>query len=322
MTALPWTEDPLITAADGSPLPVRLSLLRRILTYAPYPVRRVAQSATRRLGLGRLPAMRTRYCDGRTFLLPAGDVVYANVFVDGTYEPTESRVVASVLRPGDFAIDVGANHGWYSLLMASVVGPTGRVWAIEPVARTREALATNLSLNSHLRVEVFPMALGESVGKAEIHSFAGLPHAHASTSTLGRTDESTETVEQRTLDDLLDQEESLTPTFVKADVEGAELDVLRGAHRTIRLERPPIWMLEVNRFTSDAFSFRPEELLDYFVLASPHHRAYRIGRGSVEPELHPRSAPHGATWLVVPSCYEERLGPLRSLLGRLPKPAR
>ena len=81
----------------------------------------------------------------------------------------------ALLRRGDFAIDVGANLGWYSILMSASVRPNGAVWAFEPVADTRELLeAKILALYADCLVEVRAAALGSAAGTIEVHTFRGL----------------------------------------------------------------------------------------------------------------------------------------------------
>jgi len=208
--------------------------------------------------------------------------------------------VRALVRPGDLVVDVGANLGWFSLVMAEAVGPGGEVWAVEPTPPILRALKRNLALNESLNVRVFELALGDAAGTAEIHIFSGLPHGHASVSTLDRTDYNTHEVERRTLDDLLD---GRVPAFVKIDVEGSELAVLRGASATIAAECPPMWMIEVNYETSAAFGFQPADLLALFRGA----HVLRITEGGLEPERQPAAAPNGSNWVVVPHCHHDRI---------------
>jgi FkbM family methyltransferase len=251
--------------------------------------------------------MVARYADGRRFRVPENDLMYSQVFIYGAYEPPESAMIAGLLRPGDFAIDVGANHGWFALLMGARVGPSGRVWAFEPVPPMLDELRANLELNSGLPVDVKPLALGEERGEVKLHLFSGLVHGHASTSTLGRDDYVEYAAELHRLDDLVAGEEA--PALVKVDVEGAELGVLRGALPLLEADDPPIWMLEVNDETSRAFGYRPHELLEPFE-ATGHYATYRVGDGGLEPERQPDAAPHGTTWLCVPDARAERVSAL------------
>jgi FkbM family methyltransferase len=256
----------------------------------------------------RLPEMIARYPDGRRFRVPAGDEMYAQVFWYGAYEPLESAMVAALLRPGDFAVDIGANHGWFSVLMANAVGSHGCVWAIEPMPPMLRELEANLRLNPELRVETHPIALAERDGQTVIHLFSGLVHGHASISTLGRDDFVEFEAEQRTLDGLL-REHASSPALVKIDVEGAERAVLAGSAETLRAATPPIWMLEVNTATAAAFGYQPAELLVPFTEAGGYE-LFRIAPEGLVAEEDPAAAPHGAAWLSVPRARRERIFPL------------
>jgi FkbM family methyltransferase len=77
------------------------------------------------------------------------------------FDPLERRLLAAHLRPGDLAVDIGANIGAYTLFMAGLVGPGGRVLAVEPQAAVLARLRENLALNPELTVTVAPVALGD-----------------------------------------------------------------------------------------------------------------------------------------------------------------
>lgn len=280
-----------------------LRALRAVFAKGPAPARGLLEYAAPRLIAPRLPDFVSRYPDGRAFFLPRDPGPYAQIFTRGEFEPAESAAVRSLLRPGDLAVDVGANIGWFTLIMGRAVGPGGEVWAVEPMPGAREVLRQNLALNDGVPVRVFDVALGAEAGTLDLHLFEGLPHGHASASTLDREDYTTHRVERRPLDDLLDETER-PPAFVKVDVEGSELDVLTGAARTIVSARPPIWMLEVNYETSEAFGYEPLALLAKF---PEDHRVYRLTSSGLQPEADPASAPGGSNWIVVPSCHAGRV---------------
>lgn len=258
---------------------------------------------TPRLIAPRLPAFVAHYED-RVFHLLADQGPYSEIFTLGEFEPPQSAAVRALLRPGDHVVDVGANLGWFTMLMAAQVKPDGKVWAIEPMPPTLAALEENVGLNPTLNVTVLPLALGAEEGELDLHLFEGLPHGHASASTLGRSDYESYRVPVRTLDALLDGERA--PSFVKVDVEGSELDVLKGAERLLGGERPPMWMLEVNYETSAALGYRPVEMLE------PFHRrdgyeVHRVTQSGLVPEDDPEQAPNGVDWVLIPEAFRERL---------------
>ena len=310
------TATPAFTQCERERLQPWLSLTRAALTRTPRPLRRqIERVAWRSLASsGRLPGLLAHFPDGRTFRIDAGDVMYAQVFVFGAYEPAETAIVERLLRRGDFAVDIGANHGWFSLLMASTVGAAGAVWAVEPAGPTLERLRANVALNVNLPIEVKGIALGDHDGAVELHMFAGLPHGHASTSPLGRHDSVSQSVPQLTLDHLLDRPPA-RPALVKLDVEGAELSVLRGAPELLRSELPPIWMMEVNHETSSAFGYSPTDLLAP-LNARGDYSVFRAAADGLHPERDAVAAPHGTTWICVPDAHIERARPLTVPPGR------
>lgn len=136
-----------------------------------------------------------------------------------------------MIRPGDVVLDVGANVGFYSLLAARAAGKAGRVVAFEPLQRNVERLRRHLELNHLSEVEVIQAAVSDSSGvrwfsKGEYEA-------------TGRLDSSGEIeVAALSLDDFHAQGKLPRVDVIKIDVEGAELEVLRGAARVLTALRP------------------------------------------------------------------------------------
>lgn len=86
--------------------------------------------------------------------------------MDGIWEPWVTMAIARHLSPGMRCLDVGACYGYYSVLMADLVGPSGSVTAYEPVGETYELLISNLSLNGLLqRCNVCHAAVGTTTSE-------------------------------------------------------------------------------------------------------------------------------------------------------------
>jgi FkbM family methyltransferase len=287
-------ETPRLTRPDGRALPP-------LLTGPPIGTR-LWRRGVARLRIGRLPSMLATFADGRRFGIDAGDIMYEQIYRLGEYEPELTGVIRGLLRPGDFAVDVGANHGWFTVLMARTVGASGVVWAIEPGAAMLAALRENLALNDGRAVIVHELALGDDNGEVDLHIFADLPHGHASTARLGDHAYKAQRVLMRTLDDLLEAADG-PPALVKVDVEGAERDVLLGARATLAAERS-MWLLEVNYDTAAAFGYLPIALLERF---NADYAVYRLDGDGPVPETDPSGAPHGATWLFAPPEHAARV---------------
>ncbi|MEA2356001.1 MAG: hypothetical protein QOD61_2130 [Solirubrobacteraceae bacterium] len=290
-------ETPALTRPDGR-------RLGRALV-GPAGLTRTWRRGVARLRSGRLPPMVASYPDGRRFRIDAGDVMYEQVYRLGEYEPAVTEAVRGLLRPGDFALDVGANHGWFAVVMAHAVGPGGAVWAVEPGRDLVEALRANLELNPGLPVSVHPVAVGARDGEVVLHHFSGLPHGHASTRTLGHTAFATERVGCRTLDGLLEAAPR-PPALIKLDVEGSELETLRGAEDVLGAKRS-MWIIEVNREASAAFGYAHTDLLELF---ADDYAVYRLVAGGLAAEADPSGAPHGTMWLCSPPVMAERTAAL------------
>jgi FkbM family methyltransferase len=163
-------------------------------------------------------------------------------YVCGSFEPNEFAFMARYLKFGMNAVDIGANEGTYSLFMAKLVGFSGRVLAFEPSTREFARLSENVKLNGFTHLKVFP------IGLSDANCFASLRIAeaeHAGLNTLGVflhvTEElGVEPISLRQLDSVCAEEGLERLDFLKIDVEGAELKVLRGGRETIKRFTPVI----------------------------------------------------------------------------------
>jgi FkbM family methyltransferase len=146
-------------------------------------------------------------------------------------------VLQDRLRPGDTAVDGGANIGLHALTMAKAVGPTGRLTCFEPVPHVADALAWTLRLNGFADyVHVERTALSDTLGEATLHVAA-----HSPSSSLFPLTDSTGsrpiTVAKMSLDSALPPGSRLR--LVKLDIEGAEARAWRGMQR-VREESPDL----------------------------------------------------------------------------------
>jgi len=166
-------------------------------------------------------------------------------FVYGTWEPQVVTVVTDTVKPGMTVIDVGAHIGYYSLLFAKCVGPSGRVFAFEPVPGNFSLLKKNVELNSLLNVVTINKAVFSRTQeiKMSVPGDQSNPECASIKSAPGAPNYCVEAI---SIDDFC-AEHSLQPDVLKIDVEGSEYDVLLGASATVNRLFPKL-LIELHHF--------------------------------------------------------------------------
>lgn len=163
----------------------------------------------------------------------------------GTFELAELNFVNRYLKPGDKAMDVGANVGIFSVVMGATVGSAGQVFAFEPLAANVLRLEKNLRKNALDNVQIFPVALGASDGQMSLRMATDPAYSSLHVVQGGFGSGTDVSIEVRTLDGIWEELGSPDIAFVKIDVEGAEMDVLRGASSFLVTCRPTL-LVEAN----------------------------------------------------------------------------
>jgi FkbM family methyltransferase len=217
--------------------------------------------AARRKGLV-VPVM-VPWLEGTNVKVTLGNDNSLCLYVCGSFEPNEFVVLDRLLKPGMVFIDVGANDGYYTMFAARRVGGHGRVVAVEPSRRECAHLSRNLYGNGIRGVVVVPAALAALPGSGELKLAHGFHSGHNSLGRFAHDDvavAATETVRVDTLDNIVKGLQLQRVDFVKIDVEGAELSVVKGAHRTLSSLRPTL-LLEVNNSGLVAQGHSSEALL-------------------------------------------------------------
>jgi FkbM family methyltransferase len=197
---------------------------------------------------------------------------------DGYWEVWTTRFIAQRVQPGMVCIDAGANLGYYTVLMADMCGPDGRVIAAEPVPQTRDFLTRNVALNgfSH-RVEIRPEAFGAEAGEVSIAIPRGEPKnalvEFAGVALHPGWEWDTIKTPMVRIDDL----NIPKVDFIKIDVEGAEEALWRGMAQTLDRSPDVQIVMEVNypryadpeAFFADIASRFPLRRVDFEGEAAP-----------------------------------------------------
>src|SRR5476649_1287571 len=197
----------------------------------------------------------------RLFIDLSDHVIGLNI-LRGRYEQEEIRFVRRELKPGDSAIDVGGHIGFFTMHMAAAVGPEGRVYAFEPLDSNASLLERSIAENGFDdRVRFQRAAVGAAPGTATLTFPAETLNSGGAyllqDGTAALTGNQKKAVPLVALDAL----ELRRPVrFIKMDVEGAEPQVLRGAARILREDKPvilselhPVQLARASGFTTDGF---------------------------------------------------------------------
>jgi len=172
-----------------------------------------------------------------------GDYLTRSVLANGIFEPRLMNWLRRVTRPGDTFIDVGANVGYVSIFASSWVGPNGRVIAFEPSRKAHERLQHNLEMNGCSNVLPVNVGCSSVTGEVTLRTPGrDLGRAHVGPARFA--DESAETISITTLDQFIASNAISRIGVIKIDVEGHDIEVLRGGMAVIEGQRPAV-LIEV-----------------------------------------------------------------------------
>jgi FkbM family methyltransferase len=181
----------------------------------------------------------------------------SHLLLDGFWEMWLTIFFTRTVRPGMTIIDVGANFGYYTLLFGALVGPQGRVFAVEPNPTVLPKLRRSVQLNGlAARTTIIEAAAGAAEGEASLFA----PHGEPKNSAIVAAPDAIPpewghcyAVRQMALDGLM----ATVPRvdLIKIDAEGAEQDIFTGMEAILRRDKP-LLLMEFNPLRyADASAF-------------------------------------------------------------------
>jgi FkbM family methyltransferase len=236
----------------------------------------------------------------RLFIDLSDHVIGLNI-LRGGYEREEIGFVQRTLAPGDSAIDVGGHIGFFTMQMAAMVGPSGRVYAFEPFDANADLLERSITENGFQERVLFQRAaVGAAAGTARLtfpvetlNSGGAYLLQDGGAPLAGNQQKDVPVV-------ALDGLELRRPVrFIKMDVEGAEPQVLRGAARILAEDKPvmlselhPTQLARASGMTADAFLAQ---------IAALGYRAHRLEHGAIGERLERAPAETLVSVVLIPS---------------------
>ena len=183
---------------------------------------------------------------GGEVLASLDDYVGRSAFYVGELDRKITWICGRIVRPGDVALDIGANIGMVTVWLSQLVGKQGRVHSFEPNPQLCERLNAAIARNGLSNVTLHPFALGPASSELTL----SIPRDNAGAASLVRRADPSRSrsiaVPVRQLSDVADSEGIKAIRFVKIDVEGFEDQVLEGGRDLIERVRPESILFEMN----------------------------------------------------------------------------
>ena len=161
----------------------------------------------------------------------------------GMWEPKTTKFIKDNLKKGQVFYDIGANVGYFSLLASKLVGGRGTVYSFEPNPENIKYLEKNIKTNKLRNITVTPKAVMDVSGNVELRY--GVSPGQTGISGAGAKF----SVDSVAIDDLKFRQ----PDFIKIDVEGSEMNVLRGMEKLLGTDKELTIIVE--SFNQDAVEF-------------------------------------------------------------------
>lgn len=212
-----------------------------------------------RLRYGRAGIVRRRINDYNIYVFNNNEIG-RQIILKKKYEEENSQALKKLIKKNWICLDIGANIGYYSLLLASLA-PMGKVYSFEPIRSDYGLININADINDFRHIKTLNIAVSDSDGQADFSvskdsAFSSLFHT-------GRNEEikkiKTPTAK---LDSLVKELNIDKINFIKIDVEGSERLVIAGGADTLKNLKPDVILVEVCEENLAAFKVRPADLID------------------------------------------------------------
>lgn len=204
------------------------------------------------------------------------------LFFRGYYEKNVIDAIKRILKQGFVAIDAGANIGTHTLIMAKLVGSSGKIFAFDPHKESCDRLKENVNLNNFSNTKVLQFALSNKKGTMSLFSYNEeiTDHGTASLYDLPHLQKTEIKVPVSTIDEFFNEENLNRIDFIKIDTRGSDFPIILGAAESIKRFNPYV-VFEYNRDNWNRSGFKWEESKDFF--DKNGYRLYFINQKNILP---------------------------------------
>jgi FkbM family methyltransferase len=228
----------------------------------------------------------------------------------GEFERLESIFAWKFLQPGMTVLDIGAHHGYYTLLASMRVGESGKVIAFEPSPRERKRLQRHVRLNECGNVQIEAYALGSEDKQADLFLVEGAEdYCNSLRPPVVQARTRTVRVKVTSVDEYLSRNRIEKVDFIKLDTEGAEREVLKGARRLLSTAPQPVVLSEIAEIRTAPWGYSAREII--CLLEDLKYGWFSIGMDGTLSELRSGHNLQDANLVAVPNARRDEI--LRSI---------
>lgn len=204
-----------------------------------------------------------------------------SIYYHGSYEAGTIDVLKKCLRQGDIFVDVGSNIGLMSLSASKFVGDNGRVYSFEPEPEIFAIFKKNIEMNKISNISSYNIGLGRNRKKAIIYSNLDRNRGSASLIKPNQKNSKGREVLVEALDEFAITNKIANIRMIKIDVEGWELEVLKGANNLLKSPNAPIICIEY----SNLHPTQNGHVLDIYnyILTINNYKIYKLEKGKESP---------------------------------------
>jgi len=266
----------------------------------------VLKKLSRGYGFGKIPVFRSFFKKTHQYLKPnLVTIQNQKMFLDpkdslqlslnGIYGEFETEIIKNEIKPNDVVVDIGAHIGYFTLLLAMLVGPTGKVFSFEPESKNFKLLKKNIEINNYSNVIAECKAVSDKNKKCTLYTFETSSGANR----LSKPDDDSKVksieVDSVSLDEYFKNSEFAKKIkFIKIDVEGAELLILKSMKSILHenndvkllLEFNPEYLLKTGCDPSDFFKIVHSENFKIFFVDNQTHKLVQLNSYTeLDPKL-------------------------------------
>ncbi len=198
-----------------------------------------------------------------------------SLYYFGTYEKGTLNFIKQNLKEGDVFFDIGANIGLMSIFASYCVGKTGKIYAFEANPETVKLLQYNIDLNTIKNINVIDKAVGNDFGKIKIYNNWAVNRGGA---TLIKPNQKTDSFEIDLIKiDSIPEYLSMQINMIKIDVEGFEMDVLKGLDKILQKPNAPKLIVECSADRNNNYDSVYE--IYNFIKKINNYKIYKLSKG-------------------------------------------